>query len=629
MGEITAAGWGLEMLMYSIDSKLAAPPAETDGSDLIHPDHAISLYGLMYERALRSPNSCAYRQYDEETLKWQDTHWHEIHELVARWHNGLASEGLRAGDRVAICMRNCIEWVAYEMAAQSLGLVTISLYPNDRADNMAFILEDSGARIFLVEHLQKCNHIKNSNKKLPQLKTVLCHSTSQTYPEDELLKNVVNWLPAQGVVNDTPCNPDSLATIVYTSGTTGRPKGVMLSHRNLLWDAWAGLQHIMVYPNDTALSFLPLSHTLERTIGFILPMMSGASVAFSRSIPQLAEDLQMIKPTIIISVPRIFERILMKIHDGLKQKPAPLRWLFNAAVSTGWQRYKYIQGRQQGIWWMLTWPFLEKLFSPRVQQIFGGRLRFDISGGAPLYNLIARTFISLGINIQQGYGLTETSPVISVNTLNNNRPETVGTPFSEAEVRIGEDNELQVRSPGVMMGYWNNHTATFQTIDTDGWLHTGDKARIDPDGHISITGRLKEIIVLATGEKIPPADVESAISTDPLFSQVMVIGEGHSFLSVLVVLNQEQLKSLLDEQENLSSQNINSTAFKEHLLQRIFPLLHDFPGYAQIFGLAVIEEDWTVENDLLTPTLKLKRHLILLRYKEQINDIYSEHDVTI
>jgi len=461
------------------------------------------------------------------------------------------------------------------------------------------------------------------------LQTVLCEScpSGLSSSDDERVQLVADWLPDSDTLNDKSGSPESLATIVYTSGTTGRPKGVMLNHYNILWDAWAGLQHIPVYPNDLALSFLPLSHTLERSIGFILPMMAGAAVAFNRSIPELAEDLKIIKPTIIISVPRIFERIYMKIHDGLKLKPAPIRWLFKAAVSTGWKRFESLQGRRRSTVWKLTWPLYEKLFCQRVQQAFGGRLRFAISGGAPLSFPIAKMFIALGIHIQQGFGLTETSPVISVNTLADNRPETVGTAFRDTEVRIGEDDELQVKSPGIMMGYWNNHTATFQTIDTDGWLHTGDKAKIDNDGHITITGRLKEIIVLNTGEKVPPADIEMAIATDSLFEQVLVVGEGHPFLSLLVVLNTSQHEKLLSKRKELVDKDVNSTESKEYLLQHIFPLLHDFPGYAQIFGIAVVDEPWTVENEMMTPTMKLKRNAILERHEELVVKIYEGHEV--
>jgi len=618
--------------MSATENQLTEPATDTDnadGSDVIHPDAAKSLYGLMHERVRRSPEHLAYRHFDEKTESWQDTSWRELNELVARWHAGLSNENLKAGDRVAICMHNCIDWVAYELAAQSLGLVTISLYPNDRPNNMAYILENSGARVFLVEKFRRWEKLIDTRKELPELQTVLCVSrtTSHSNDNDAHVQRVADWLPDSGTINDASGAPDSLATIVYTSGTTGRPKGVMLSHYNILWNAWAGLQHLMVYPSDLALSFLPLSHTLERTIGFILPMMAGASVAFNRSIPELAEDLQIIKPTMLVSVPRIFERIYMKIHDGLKLKPAPVRWLFKAAVNTGWKRFETLQGRSRSSGWKFTWPLYEKLFCQRVQQAFGGRLRFAISGGAPLSFPVAQTFIALGINIQQGYGLTETSPVISGNNMTDNRPETVGTVFRDTQVRIGEDDELQVKSPGVMMGYWNNHTATYQTIDTDGWLHTGDKAKIDEDGHITITGRLKEIIVLNTGEKVPPADIEMAIAADSLFEQVLVIGEGHPFLSVLVVLNKQQHEDLLSKRKELSDKDANSTESKKYLLQHIFPLLHDFPGYAQVFGIAVIDEPWTVENELMTPTLKLKRNAILEKHKDLIEQIYEDHEV--
>jgi long-chain acyl-CoA synthetase len=316
----------------------------------------------------------------------------------------------------------------------------------------------------------------------------------------------------------------------------------------------------------------------------------------------------------------------MKIQDGLKEKPAPIRWIFKAGVSTGWARFETLQGRSQSVWWKPLWPSFEKLFASRIRDAFGGKLRFAISGGAPLSTPIAQVFIAFGIKIQQGYGLTETSPVISVNTLEDNRPETVGTVFRDGEIRIAEDDELQIRSPGVMMGYWNNHTATYQTIDTDGWLHSGDKARIDPDGHITITGRIKEVIVLANGEKVPPADLEMALAADPLFNQVMIIGEGHSFLAALVVLNKAQHSALAAHNKGLAKMEPDSAEFKEYLLQRIFPLLHDFPGYMQVFGLAVVDECWTVENELMTPTLKLKRHAILDRHKAEVDEIYHGHD---
>ena len=613
------------MLMYTDNSSEEVLIETGQREDIIQPDQANSIFGLFIERVRRSPGQCAYRQFNSQSEEWEDISWQEMANQVVLWHTGMAAEDLNPGDRVAVCLRNCYEWVMFEIAAHSLGLVTVPIYTNDRSDNMAYVLEDSGTRLLLVEHHQQWQGIIDTRKKLPELKRVLCLSAKEDC-DDERLRAVSLWLPTSGELVDHSGKPDSLASIVYTSGTTGRPKGVMLSHFNMIWDAWAGLQHIKVYPDDLALSFLPLSHTLERTIGYYLIMMAGATVAFNRSIPELGEDMKIIRPTLMISVPRIFDRIYMQIQDGLKEKPAPLRWLFKAAVATGWTRFETLQGRSHSFWWKPFWPLFEKLFASRVQAAFGGRLRFAISGGAPLSYPIARIFIAFGIHIQQGYGLTETSPVISVNRLEDNRPETVGTVLRDARVRIGEDDELQVRSPGVMMGYWNNHTATYQTIDTDGWLHTGDKARIDADGHIIITGRIKEVIVLANGEKVPPADLEMALATDPLFDQVMIIGEGHSFLAALVVLNHAQHAALVDQKKELSGLDKNSTEFKEYLLQRIFPLLHDFPGYMQVFGVAVVDECWTVENELMTPTLKLKRHAIINRHATEVDEIYQGHD---
>ena len=613
------------MLMYTRVKHDHSLTVADNREDIIHPDQASSIFGLFLERVHRSPGHCAYRQFNTQSEEWEDITWQEMANQVVLWHTGMAAEGLNPGDRVAVCMRNCREWVTFEIAAQSLGLVTVPIYTNDRPDNMAYIMEDSGVRLLLVDHQEQWQGVVNTRKKLPELMRVLCLSAKEDC-DDERLRAVSKWLPDSGELVNRSGKPDSLASIVYTSGTTGRPKGVMLTHFNMIWDAWAGLQHIKVYPDDLALSFLPLSHTLERTIGYYLTMMAGATVAFNRSIPELGEDLKIIRPTIMISVPRIFERIYMKIQDGLKEKPAPLRGLFKAAASAGWARFEAQQGRTHSFWWKPFWPLFEKLFASRVRDAFGGRLRFAISGGAPLSYPIAKVFIALGIRIQQGYGLTETSPVICVNKIEENRPETVGTVFRDAEVRIGEDDELQVRSPGVMLGYWNNHTATYQTIDPDGWLHTGDKARIDDDGHITITGRIKEVIVLANGEKVPPADLEMALAADPLYDQIMIIGEGHSFLAALVVLNHAQHAKLADQHKELHGADKNSTEFKEYLLQRIFPLLHDFPGYMQVFGIAVVNECWTVENELLTPTLKLKRHAIIDRHEAEVDEIYQGHD---
>ena len=300
--------------------------------------------------------------------------------------------------------------------------------------------------------------------------------------------------------------------------------------------------------------------------------------------------------------------------------------MFHAAVSVGWQRFQKRQGRDYKILPLLFWPLLNRLVAHKIIQKLGGRLRLAVSGGAPLSLDVAKTFIGLGLPITQGYGMTELSPVISSNCIIDNDPASVGKPLPDVEIKLGEDNELLVRSPGVMLGYWNNPVATSEIIDKDGWVHTGDVVRIEND-RIYITGRLKEIIVLANGEKVSPADLELAISTDPLFEQVMLIGEGKPFLSAMVVLdhyNWELLANSLAIPADRES-SLDHPAVQHELLKRIKDKLAPFPGYAKIFRVVATLEPWTVEAGLITPTLKLKRNCLIEQYEDVIVGMYEGH----
>jgi len=368
-----------------------------------------------------------------------------------------------------------------------------------------------------------------------------------------------------------------------------------------------------------------LSHTLERTAGYYLPMMAGAGVAYSRSVAQLANDLQIARPTVLVAVPRIFERVYGRIKDQLSHQPAFHRWLFNATVRAGWRRFQ--RGQRRAGWRIdqLFWPLLRRVVADKIIQRLGGRLRIAVSGGAPLSPEVARVFLALGVPLLQGYGLTETSPVVSVNPVDDNEPASVGVPLRGIKVRIGESDELLVRSPGVMLGYWNNHAATAEMIDANGWLHTGDQARIKGH-HIYITGRLKDILVLSNGEKVPPADMEMAITLDPLFEQVLVLGEGRPYLSALVVLNADLWPGLAQEcgLDPMAYASLEHPRLLGLLQGRIKLALKDFPGYAKIRRVTALLEPWTVENGLTTPTLKVKRKQVLDRYAPQVRAMYEE-----
>jgi len=589
-------------------------------TDYIHLKHADTLAAVFLERVARSSDKTAFLQYDEAKADWQEITWAQMGRRVARWQAAFQREDLKPGDRVAILLRNCSEWITFDLAAQGLGLVTVPLYTNDRAENIGYILQDAGVRLLLLESNEQWQELQRIRTQLAGLNRIVTLEKIDAPGLQPRLVHIDEWLPAKA-----PREPqaievpsETLATIVYTSGTTGRSKGVMLSHHNILWDIESGLKIIDVYPSDRFLSFLPLSHTLERTVGFVLAMVAGSSIAFSRSIPQLAEDMQTIQPTVLISVPRIFERVYAKIQDKLQHDSAIARTLFGAAVEIGWQRFEYRQGRRGWSPKLLLWPLFEKLVAGKIQQKLGGRLRIAVSGGAPLAPDIAKVFIGLGVPILQGYGLTETSPIITANTHENNIPASVGIPFPGIEFKISEAGELLVRAPNVMLGYWNNRKATAEVIDAEGWFHTGDKVKYE-DGHIFITGRLKEIIVMANGEKVPPADMEMCIMLDGLFEQVLIIGEGKPYLSALVVLNEESARS-----EGIDPARVTPEQ-EAAVLSRINAQLDHFPGYARVVRVAVSKEPWSIENGLVTPTMKLKRSSIFERYMKELDNLYSGH----
>lgn len=597
------------------------------GLDVITPETARTLAGLFRERVRRSPIAVAYRYFNSDRNAWQDVTWTDMAIQVARWQAGLEREMLEPGDRVAVMLRNCCDWVTFDQAAHGLGLVVVPLYADDSPENVAYILRDAGVKLLLIEGHEQWQRLRTH--PLNTVRRILSVQALENEGHDSRVTAVVRWAPDAGdnKLREHDGSPETLATIVYTSGTTGSPKGVMLSHRNILWNAYSSLRSIPAYPHDLFLSFLPLSHSFERTVGYYFPMMAGATVAYARSVALLAEDLLSVRPTVLISVPRIYERVCRKVETQLEAKPPLARKLFTLAVDVGWSRFEYRQGR--GSWHPthLLWPLLDRLVASKVMARLGGRVRVAICGGAPLPFAVARTFIGLGLPVLQGYGLTEASPVLSVNRWDDNDPASVGPPLEEVELRLGKHDELLAKSPGVMLGYWNNPQASAATVDEEGWLHTGDQARIE-DGRIYITGRLKEIIVLANGEKVPPADMEMAIMGDPLFEQIMVIGDNRPYLAALLVLNRERWQPLAnalglapDTRASLRDERACAA-----VLERVNPRLERFPGYARIRRIALLDEPWTAVDGLLTPTLKLRRDRILKHHAAEVSELYQGHE---
>jgi long-chain acyl-CoA synthetase len=417
-----------------------------------------------------------------------------------------------------------------------------------------------------------------------------------------------------------------LATIIYTSGTTGQPKGTMLSHSAILWNAESTAAVLPPRQGDIFLSHLPLAHAFERTLGYYLPMMCGATVAYARSVDELANDLKTIRPTVLLSVPRIYERaygaIRGKINGSLWRKR-----IASLTHDLGWQRFQAAQRRapSPAFGRALTWWMLDRLVAKPIRAAFGGRLRVAVSGGAPLAVEIASFLAAMGLPLVEGYGLTEAGPVVTATALDDIWPSSAGRPLPGVELAIGKGEELLVRSPGLMIGYWKDEVQTAKAIDRDRWLHTGDLAEIR-DGRLFLRGRLQDIQVLATGEKINAGLIEGEIAKDSLFEQAVVIGEGKPFLVAVCALNAKRWATLASGL-GVDVGNPNVPPVRQAVLARLGERLKDYPLHAQVKAAHLVLEPWTIDSGLLTPSLKVKRNCVEERYQYEIKALFSGHAI--
>ena len=580
------------------------------------------------------PDDVAYKVYDNASKSWKDLTFKNVYDQVHAWRHAFAARSeLVRGDRVAMLLPNCPEAVFFDLSALSNTLVPVPLHAIDTPKSSAFILNDSGAKVLVTNKLLKWKQIREA-AETPEIRLVVitddkdCDDLEAPIPvmtkETFLKLGETSQLP-----KEAPKATD-LAALVYTSGTTGNPKGVMLTHRNVISNIQGVLKNLQPSGHETFLSFLPLSHTFERTTSYYLALGLGYTTAFNRSIANLQADFREIRPTVLMSVPRVYEMIYAKLQDGLAKKSKFVRYLFDWAVEVGWRRFCRENGlpvESSSRAWLdpFVAGFLDKKVGSQLRAVFGDRIHLYISGGAALSPAVARTVFALGVPIYQGYGMTETSPIISVNKVGHNHPNTVGPALPNIEVRLGEGDELQVRGPTVMKGYWNREEATKAIFTEDGWLRTGDVCTIYPDGNIRITGRIKEIIVTSTGEKVPPADLESAITSDRLFSQCMVVGDDRPFIAAVAVVNPDEFKTVCGELglDPTKPESLQDPASRKVALKRIKTATAGFPNYGVPRQVHCTLDAWTIDNGLLTPTLKMKRNLIRQRYTAEINALYD------
>ena len=599
-----------------------------------------SLAHMFQARMAATPDLPAYREFVDKDQPWRSLSWGEAGAAVMRFRAAMQQSGLQHGDHIGIWLPNSVNAMCTDQAALQMGVVSVPVHTTDNPASIAYIFDNAEISLLVLASLGQWERLRATGYAMSHLKTVVVADLAQPVQADASQPRVLalaDWLKEGHAMAGKPApalpEPEDVAAIVYTSGTTGRPKGVMLTHANVMADVSAFAQRVQPREDDRFLSFLPLSHTFERTVGYYLAIASGACTSYARSAALLMQDMLTEKPTILVCVPRIYERVHARMLEKILAGPQPEREAYYAAIAWGWANFCARQDitdlhKHDASLIGTPAPAAHAQLSQQIADIFGGCVRMAITGGAAIPQSTAKDFLALDVPLLQGYGMTETTPVISVVTLDSNDPATVGAPLQDVEIRIGEQHELQVRGPIVMKGYWKRPEETAAAFTADGWLRTGDQAEI-VKGRIRLMGRIKEIIVTSTGEKISPADLELALLADPLIEQIMVLGDHRPYISAIAVLNAETWALFAREQgwDAHNPETLRQPVVVQTLLKRLQALSADFPSYAQPRALLLTLEPWSVENQLLTPTLKVKRQPIVERYVSEIESIYGNRRI--
>jgi long-chain acyl-CoA synthetase len=549
---------------------------------------------------------------------------------------GLRALGVSEDSRVAILSENRPEWAIADYACLMAGMADVPIYPTLPAEQVAYILRDSGAVAIFVSSKEQAEKIAAERAELPALKHVI------VFDEDAAMDGSIRLaaLEAKGAAAMTPdaaaklresalaIKPDQVATIIYTSGTTGEPKGAMLTHGNIASNVSAVLDLLEVDAQDSSLSFLPLSHILERMFDYLMFAM-GVSIAYVETMDTIAQNMKEIRPTIVVSVPRIYEKIHARITDTALSAGGAKRAIFLWARATGekWTDV-VLAGKKPGMLLALEHGIADKLVFSKVRAAVGGRLRYFVSGGAPLSPEIHRFFFAAGLKILEGYGLTETSPVIAVNTPARLTIGTVGPPISGVEVMVAEDGEILTRGPHVMKGYFNHPEATAEAIDKDGWFHTGDIGTLE-DGLLRITDRKKDIIVTAGGKNIAPQPIENVVKANKYVAQAVMIGDRRKFPLILVVPNFDQLTRWAEFKKIAFKDHrdlIGNSLVRAKMEREVIGGLEKFAHFEKPKKVVLLEEDFTIDGGELTPTLKVKRRTVDRKFRALIDAAYSAEE---
>jgi long-chain acyl-CoA synthetase len=567
--------------------------------------------------------------------------WKQISspEMISRAENiqlGLYSLGLRKGDRAAILAANSPEWTLADAGCQMAGVVDVPIYTTLAPQSICYIIKDSGAKVFFLQDKAVFDRIKEVLPECVSLeKLVFFDSSGIDESENSIslkdLESAGGKLKAENpaLIKDlwSAVEPNDVATLIYTSGTTGEPKGVMLTHANLVSNVIDAGEKYAFSERDVPLSVLPLSHVFERGAMYSY-ILHGMAVHYAESIDKVADNLLELSPTLFVGVPRIFEKVYAKAKLKAAQSSRLKGAIFDWAIDVG-KEFAYRNERRQAIsrFLAIKHSIADKLVFSKLREFFGGKLRFCITGGAALSNDIWLIFTGAGISIMQGYGLTETSPVITSNNPIEGRLGSVGKPIRNVEVRIASDGEIETIGPNVMLGYYNKPEATADAFTEDGWFKTGDIGRIDEDGFLIITDRKKELFKTSGGKYIAPSPIEQMIKGSRFVSQVVLVGNERHFPAALIVPNFEQLESYA-KLKNLDLKTPKDFCESDrivNLLEReVEKLTKDLARYEKVKKIALLENELTVETGELTPTLKVKRRVVDEKYRAVIDKIYDE-----
>jgi long-chain acyl-CoA synthetase len=583
----------------------------------------------------RHPKAECLGRCREDGIDWLSTQ--ELFERIRDVSLGLRAMGLVPGDRVVLMSETRPEWVIVDFAILCAGGITVPIYPTLSATQAQYIVQDSGARFAFVSTSEQAAKLQKVRHALASLEVIVLFRAegdsagSVLSLEDVAARGHGRMVAEWGVARQfkegaRAIKPDDLATIIYTSGTTGEPKGVMLTHRNIISNVRSCVQVLPMAPTDVGLSFLPLSHSFERTVTYIC-LVNGVSVAHAEALDTLARDLLIARPMLMTGVPRVYEKFYARVMEGVRGQPFYRRALFNWGKTLGERRVHALKHGRRARGGLLH-TLAERLVYTKIRARLGGRLNYLVSGSAPLPPFISEFFYAIGIPLVEGYGLTETSPVLAVNPLDAPRFGTVGKAIPSVEIRIAEDGEILARGPNIMQGYYKQPDATRAVLDPDGWLHTGDVGSLDDDGYLKITDRKKDVIVTSGGKKVAPQPIETRLKAHPLVGEAVLIGERRRYPALLLVPDFQALERRLTElgrQEEPDREKLVARPDVVALYQELVDGINrELAQFERIKKLAVLPREFSITSGELTPSMKVRRRAVEESWKEVIEAMYRE-----